>query len=728
MSAAAQNTVPSTAPLPTHPSPFLYQQSSLSSPSQTCRDYDAESDSSLDFVEREPGPDNGRQRLEEGVRRDWRDRRGVEFPSPPGNPRGRTKSRGRAILDSDPEDIVDETQPPEPVQDNAKRRHMSLSPLRTFFPYRPMGVFDRALSAHPSPNSSPYSSNSSSPFLSTTSLKMTMSTTSFSTSMRSENFLSRKFLSSFKGKERVASNESWDDWEEITVQEAPPVLTSPVARKEKISVRPQTLPNGDRPLTSGTTPETPTTPAETAVSSGSQSPHPLSLRDRKAPPVPFVSRPVRRPAPPPPVLNPVATPLGPIVTSVRTRKANPPPPPPKKKPQVIGASPLGRTLTDEADSESSSILQRALVTPLPLTPIDARHFEYGSITPITPTSERLPGPNFPSALTPVGPSPLSLTTLNRAPGQNTLPALIEPPNETLNYPILETPTEEGSTTLISPSDGAQSFRRHYPGRPLPRPPGTTRAVVDSVYASRYNPQASGTGSALSTCPEGLLIDFGDASLAVSETNAQDHPWNDSLHVPFSATASMSSVELSGSTLDDPFSLPLDAPTPSTPAAETPTTQSLTILPATQITTAPPTVQAPTPVSTGPFSEITDLDVLVSRLDEEHRNGSNYDVSTIIVYKQYPNCYISGSALVIGVHRPRKPAECSCWPHEPCAAKRCSATIRKPSTCCSCCSGERSATCQRRSRTASDYERRARQIEAYLDGRICRQMWDMSDAV
>ncbi|KAF9459700.1 hypothetical protein BDZ94DRAFT_1002213 [Collybia nuda] len=553
---------------------------------------DIDSDDSLEIIDRESVPDlPSGPRLEEDVKRDWKKRRGVEFPPP----RGRTKIRGSG--DSDTEQ---DHSPPE-----SPKKHQSLSPLRTFFPYRPMNIPERAMSAHPSPGSSPYSySRSAFPFLSTTSLKMTMSTSSLlripltPTSDRRNSFFART-LSSFKGKDRER-HESLDTWEVVESEPQTPILLGDAASRVKNS------PTRSQSFTYGSPIEKvrPVEPAPISPPPTPNSMHPLSLRDRKAPPVPVVKRPKKhRPAPPPPAPVPVEpVPLGPVLTSVRTRK--PPPPPPKKNPQAIVSSPLGSGSwkPDDVSEAGTAILQRALEIPLPLTPVDAR-FDYGAASsmPIIKNDPLLP-------LTPTHPlvsPPLPTSAEPRSPTKSPfdeLAELIDQPIPRRNLGDLR----PGSSTPASPltliqntESGASLSKRHYPGRPLPRPPGATRPLVDSTYAGNGDCDEFRIDV---QCPEGLLIDLDDTSLI--EHSGCSTPQTDRSQVYTHTTPSgASSVEFLGSTTDSTLPSHYEGSTVSTPVAS-----------------LPPTAQ---------YSEFTDLDMLVSRLNEEQRNGSDYDALVML---------------------------------------------------------------------------------------------------
>ncbi|KAG6899484.1 hypothetical protein C0993_009848, partial [Termitomyces sp. T159_Od127] len=366
--------------------------------------------SSIEIVDTDSLPVEGQlpsgHKLEENIRRDWLNRRGVEFPSPPENQaRSRSKVRSRAILDSDSEDGTEEI-PYALRQTSPKNKH--LSSLRTLFPYRAMTV-DQPLSA--SPNSSPYSSRSSLSFLSATSLKMSVSTTSIS-SVQGESFFSRKFLS-FKGKDHAKEPlETWEVVEKQPDSNVGPDNASSPTRSQSFTYgmpTPTQVVKAQAPLVSPTPP----------VTTSATAPHPLSLRDRKPPPVPFVTRPKKKvPQAPPKPAPLVSVPQGPILVSVRTRI----PPPLPRKPLHLTSSPLVQDswfpTSLEVDTESNAVLQQAIGTPLPVSPIEG-----GS-----PTTSVLPSPADSMILPASAPSPTSPTVLDhqspaRTPEDLALPAL-----------------------------------------------------------------------------------------------------------------------------------------------------------------------------------------------------------------------------------------------------------------------------------------------------------------
>lgn len=586
------------------------------SPVSPRRDSDIDSDDSLEIIETgsvQAQIDNDHSLL-------GRRANGADSAHCPGTPRGRTKSRRPAILDSDSDDIGEVIRSP---QVNTKRR-LSLSPLRTLFPYQPMVPQDRTVSAHPSPSNNPYASRSSFPFLSTTSLKMSMSTSSFlkfpmtPSTPRNESFVSRK-LSSFKGKERARS-ESLDTWEVVESEEP----RTPTARRTEEPASPslsiQGQSRGSAPSISHPVLLQPE--AETDVSRNNPSTHPLSLRDRKVLPVPRVNKAARHSAPPPPIQpvpHSVATPTPPIsqvpvMSNVHTRMANSSPAPKaKKKAQVVCASPLGVNrweADDEANIPIPSVFQRALATPLPSTPVESPHTQYADVLPVTiPTYQ----------------ATVISSNKSRSPSQSppspstTLSSTTTPPRAS---PLIPPPVERRSS-----ADSDVHNARHYPGRPLPRPPGPSRTLVDSTYAGHEDFQVNGK-----TFSEGLLIDFNDTSLTE----------------PFTSRAS--TPQPSERRYGTPIQISTAPSTSSASSMEFVESVRKVSLPSQRDATNSPPPAARSSAS-AQFLEVTDLDVLVSRLHEEQQNGSDHEVSLQIV--RFPGhlfLFLSGSSHVIGIHR------------------------------------------------------------------------------
>jgi hypothetical protein len=138
------------------------------------------------------------------------------------------------------------------------------------------------------------------------------------------------------------------------------------------------------------------------------------------------------------------------------------------------------------------------------------------------------------------------------------------------------------------SDRGPQVPHHYPGRPLPRPPGPESPLYMS-YGLRHDPVmplAQQNGHV----PEGLLIDF-ESDCLESAVQPQSQQGDHSVDRGTSETPLRSPP-------------PVQLPLPTTP---TPT----------------PTSERPLPPA---FSQYTDLDLILSRLEDEDRTGANYEVS------------------------------------------------------------------------------------------------------
>ena len=564
-------------------------------PSSPRRISDLDSDDSLEIIETDSVKaqiDNDQSRLGQEIL----DRYRAESPHSPGTPRGRSKSRRTDKVDSDSDENC------EPPQATAKRK-LSLSPLRTLFPYQSMVAQDRALSAQPSPNNSPYSSF---PFLSTTSLKMSMSTSSFlkfpstPTTPRNESLLSRK-LSSFKGKER-ARTESLDTWEvvesesprrpTIDLLEDPATPTQGQNRESPVSNTARSFLIESQPNGNG----------ETDTSRHAVGTHPLSLRDRKVPPIPRVNKPVRRSPPPPPVpLIPdsATIPISRVpqpVSSTHSRLVNSSPTK-MKKPQVVCSSPLGPSrwrVADEVDDTLPSGFQSALATPLPSTPDGFTDLRTINVLPATATNTQTCRATLSASNNTRSPSHSPLSPLTPLDGATTPPDLSDTSSSNRSF----IPT--ASLARRPSADSDVHSARHYPGRPLPRPPGPSRVLVDSTYAGHDDFQVS-----RNTLREGLLIDFNDTSLAESFTHSASTPQADK--------------RIYGSPMQ------ISAAPSSSSASSMEFVEQAAPLPSQRSTTDGVTRAAQSSVP-GPFLEITDLDVLVSRLHDEQQNGSDHEVS------------------------------------------------------------------------------------------------------
>ncbi|KAK7044796.1 RING-type domain-containing protein [Favolaschia claudopus] len=376
----------------------------------------------------------------------------------------RPPSRGRGILDSDPDDAARPSLPSS--YPRSHRRHLSLSPLRTLFPSRSPRDTGHALSAQSTPSSNSLAFSRSTPFFrSTTSLGNFTSTVpaspSSAPSLRSERFPGTRRLFSHKGKEPERACENLDSWE-IVESELPAAYTPLVPRPVSPDIH-TTLAIGP--------PVPPVAPTPTLAQ-----PHPLSEQDRRFKYVsPTFSSPHRereRRVPPAPLI-PAPLPPGetPPLVTVRTKKG-PPPLPPKRKPHLV-PSPLREA--DGPHDLPDLDLDRALRTPLPLTPLTA-----------SPTSS------------------FSVSVEQGSSGhENADPFYSSVPTPTRSS---SSSTPESTNANVDGADGEGQGHHHYPGRPLPPWP---RMPVDSTYAPHpaFPQIVIPRQPNLPEVPEGLLIDL-----------------------------------------------------------------------------------------------------------------------------------------------------------------------------------------------------------------------------
>ena len=586
--------------------------------------------------------------LEERVRKDWRKRRGVEFPgrttaletSHKESDNNDNKTRGRRSM-TKPKLEIDPA--PTPTQDNVglsptsspKRRFMSLSPLRTLFPPKSPIHHDRAMSAHPSPSPSPYAVSRSTFFRSSSSLAAAsflglplLSSVSVASS-KSEP-LSRKIFSN-KGKERAKgiNPENLDAWEVLSEDtyagvdkngdEHPRSLMSAVESIQSTSNL-GASPTRSQSFTFGTHTTNTTRAQQSHIDSpeatrdeySSQAPHdrPVALLSdhpisRRVPTslstlsntsltssiTSLLETPTAEMAPPLP---------GPPLTSVRIRATAPSPSPSLTLKYIAQPSPLRvdaiaqLNITTDKAAAAVAMHQKALETPLPSTPVLYHtRFDHAGSFDTSPPRVSSPARPVPELLTDSISEPLTPQT-----------ALV--PHLTIS---LQPPT-----TLSAKSSSLEPMTptRHHYGRPLPRPPpSASRRAVDSTYAFNETPRhdAEKNDHSFNSCPEGLLIDLEDTALDNFSVSGTSTPRSDEFRFappPHLSTMSRgpSSVELLG----DP-SLSFD----SIQATSTP------LLP-------PSSGPSRTPQSAG-FSDLTDFDLLVSRLEDGEQDGSDYDVSS-----------------------------------------------------------------------------------------------------
>ncbi|KAF7360238.1 RING-type domain-containing protein [Mycena venus] len=447
--------------------------------------------------------------------------------------------RGRGILDPDPDDSVCS---PSSSNSRSHRRHLSLSPLRTLFPSRNPRESGHALSAQSTPSPHSLSFSRSSPFWrSTTSLRNLTSSTplapSSPPSLRSESFLGSRRFFSHKGKER-ATNEALDAWE-IVESELPAALTTPTPPEEASPVI--DVSSADIP------------PRSPRLCSCPKS----KVALLQLPPTPARERERRVPAPPPPA--PALAPgEGPPIVTVRTRKP-PPPPPPKKKPHPV-SSPLRETdrpwgVLPELD------LERAILTPLPLTPVTG-----------SPTSS----------------FPFSLST---EPGSPTRESNTDPdPIHYISSPTATPRSSSGASASENSISTANIITTTIPAVLCLDVPDPVFPWTRRTHHTPDFPQVEILHQPLiPSVPEGLLIDL-DAAETLTPT-----------------------VQQTSLTLAQPFasvSGDLDQLTPmATDLQRQSSASSVDMVPAAPL---------------APLMDMTDLDVLLARLENDHRDGGNYD--------------------------------------------------------------------------------------------------------
>ena len=562
---AAPQELSSPSPSPQPPFRFEVGRPSDLPANQLRRDCDLEAD--LEIIDLEPSE---REKAQGGTAvDDVATVTGREMHCPP-------NTSGHQILDPDWDLDIQAPSPRKPK--------ITLSPLKTIFPHRFTRGHERTLSANPSINNgSPYSSHSSF-FSSTTSLKMTMSTTSFSSLGRGENFLSRTLLPFRLHDRRSTSSppctsspsESLEAWEVVNSPDS--LEAGPGEKQKSATVSPDC--SACRQKSVRITEEVKVdiiTPQAQITGPPEQPIHPLSLRDRKVQMLLHPKKPARRPPAPPARVEPFI-PHGPIETTVRTRRAITPPP------AINTPASVNDCRQGSVPVDSLSTLQRALVTPLPLSPIEERH-----------------SPDDPDSITLPLEETVPVKTISSGPCR--IPPLISSSTErdlmTLSMPLepISAHVHSQAPFTSRPEPDSASTRQHYRGRPLPATPGSLRTAVDSLYASQWDEEVGGRGDYLF---EGLLIDLNDTSPAAKASSEPSRPNWGGYTFPSSVPSSRSSTNFSESPTDN-FS-PLNATVSSSPT--------------TQVTRS---------AVSGPL-EVGNLDALVSLLDERPRNAREYKVS------------------------------------------------------------------------------------------------------
>jgi len=346
---------------------------------------------------------------------------------------------------------------------------------------------------------------------------------------------------------------------------------------------------------------------------------PASLRDRKGPSKALLDRPLSRRVPTPlstlsnasitssisciletPIAE-MAPPLpGPPLTSVRIRAPSPSPPPSlalKHTAHIVQPSPLRAdtiarlNITTDKSAAAIAMHQKALETPLPTTPVYHTHFDCGGSLSTYPARTVPPDLLTDSISEPLTPqiTPVPHVSIS-----------VQPPSTT-------SPAKSSSLEPMTPT------RRHYSGRPLPRPPpsASNRAgVVDSTYAPNETPlhDAEKNDQPFNSCPEGLLIDLEDTTLDSFSVSGTSTPRSDECRsAPPLHVSTMSRAPSSAELLGDPSLSFESIQAASTPLLPAPASSSQTM-------------------QGGGLSDLTDFDLLVSQLADGEQDGSDYDVS------------------------------------------------------------------------------------------------------
>ncbi|KAK1233483.1 hypothetical protein PQX77_003379 [Marasmius sp. AFHP31] len=573
-----------------------------------------------------------------------------EPPSPSGMEISRSPTPGSTMGDLEAEydaELISAPNTPTSSKQPSRSR-LSLSPLRTLLPRRSSSS-TRAISAHPYCQSK----NPSSFFRSTTSL----STFAFG----------RSTTSAPEADEDKGEQEDFDSWEVVrrptslllNVEMA--MSTNEGLPTERLSPLPPPEP------ASSHTNVPPSAPPSVPPSVSTSAPPLPPLVDKKTPfPKPKVKKePKRRDTTQSqttiPNTSPPGSEAGPILTTVRTRRTYSPSPAAQRSP--IPGSPLRSEASyPRADAQPQAILEKAINTPLPITPTEKAvdNKERGGLSPLSP---------FPATVTSSSSSSLENQTIapsqnvrgpmhdarqdhtharshsstihhnNRAPSPDVLartsahafPTLsrpIMPPINTINTqegpasrrgspsPVPPTPSSSSTYTITPTHTPTQShFAHHYLGRPLPRPPPSfSRDMVDSTYAGSV---AESFVSAASTmCPEGLLIDFDEPAQSSSSVTpvptlmhqrSEVHEGGRPLRSTHWSTSSNRHSHVLGR-----------IPSPAEQASRN----------RTESATRAASVTEPNP--RGELSHFTDLDLLIAGLDDSQlQDGSGYDALLMV---------------------------------------------------------------------------------------------------
>uniref|UniRef100_A0A0W0GAE7 Uncharacterized protein n=1 Tax=Moniliophthora roreri TaxID=221103 RepID=A0A0W0GAE7_MONRR len=618
--------------------------------------------------------------------------------------RGRSPSRSRVLIDPDEDEEWTGPSPVTPTSDQRRRRQLSLSPLRTFLTPKPSTLPQRALSAHPysqSRNPSSFFSRS------TTSL----ATLTFGRSPSSPTFSTADSKGDrHKGKQKAT--EPLDSWEIIDSDDAVADIDSPPQSPPLESQSTQAHQNSPQhpsqhspqypsqhspQYPSQHSPQYPSQhspqyPSQHSPQHPSQHPtqpqiKPMPLIDKKAP-FPVMKKEAKRRGTTPAAVitaSPViAPPSGPIIINVRVRR--PEASPAQRTP--AGPSPLGsepRIPSSTTLETSVSMLQKAINTPLPLTPVEKPAIELPNrehVVPATPLPvavaqssdaglftrtdssdlSRSPSPDSCTCRHGGSPVPASrdITSDPRTLDYSSRPAMQPISTSHPNFSIPSTPCTPGA--YMTPASNSPTHtstqiyfdshadRHHYSGRPLPRPPpsvhtpSTRTMMVDSTYAP--SDMQGSPSSSSSVCPEGLLIDLDEPakesnSSPASPTFATPRA---SLLLSSEPLIDMSGAQTHPTTFTTVNRAQTASPSPSRTIASTDESETETearyatrnLASSREITTfrspssGPPSRHEPAGDATRQaiddiYSHITDLDLLVAGFnDSDLRNGSGYD--------------------------------------------------------------------------------------------------------
>ncbi|CAK5261951.1 unnamed protein product [Mycena citricolor] len=326
-------------------------------------------------------------------------------------------------------------------------------------------------------------------------------------------------------------------------------------------------------------------------------------------------------------MSPPSITLAPLV--LRTKKA-PPPPPPKKKPQ-LRSSPLRPGSPLDVD------LDRAVRTPLPMTPVSGSPPVLSIASPLQAPASFLRSP--------------AVADDNSQPAQEEVGMLGGSCPQAAPEIVLSIPPLSAAT----PVNESPPRQHHYLGRPLPRRP---RRVVDSTYAPNPEVQQQQHPEPF---PGGVLIDL-EAELPPSPVGLGVHsnlsrepgPEPGERCPSMTSTAGQSAIVLEqhsdvqqyrtellpGGVLIDLEAEALDSPVGgsnlsreirSEPAAAFPVMPSTTAGQPVIHLVAPDMHRASsassvdlTPTPTSEYLDVTDLDMLLARLEGNQHDGSDYD--------------------------------------------------------------------------------------------------------